>query len=218
MKEYHKINTIFKRHPETAKIIIGDWSEPEFEYLANNDWVFTEKVDGTNIRVRYDGNDITYAGKTDRAQIPTFLLDRLHTLFDSQLNTFGYLFCKEGEVLPQVCLYGEGYGNRIQGNGKQYSDTQDFVLFDVWINGWWLMREAVESIADQLGIRVVPIIGHGTLQDCIDIVKQGFTSQWGDFRAEGIVARPVVELQTRAGKRIITKIKYRDYKETPNEI
>jgi hypothetical protein len=50
-----------------------------------------------------------------------------------------------------------------------------------------------------------------TLHDMINMARGSFKSQWGDFRAEGIVARPVVELRTRAGRRIITKIKQRDF-------
>jgi hypothetical protein len=41
--------------------------------------------------------------------------------------------------------------------------------------------------------------------------EEGFKSHWGDFIAEGIVARPKVELKTRAGHRIITKLKYKDF-------
>jgi hypothetical protein len=53
MKEYHKIQTIFKRDMtnKAKSLFEGRWTMPEFEYLANNTWVFTEKVDGTNIRV-----------------------------------------------------------------------------------------------------------------------------------------------------------------------
>lgn len=45
----------------------------------------------------------------------------------------------------------------------------------------------------------------------IGITREGFTSTWGDFIAEGIVARPEVELFDRMGQRIITKIKYNDF-------
>lgn len=45
----------------------------------------------------------------------------------------------------------------------------------------------------------------------VDMVRRGFMSQWGEFIAEGIVARPKVELQTKAGSRIITKVKYKDF-------
>ena len=34
MKEYPKINSIFKRDEETNKFLIGQWSQTEFEYLS----------------------------------------------------------------------------------------------------------------------------------------------------------------------------------------
>ena len=48
MKEYHKIQTVFKRDPATnfKTLLEYDWSESEFGFLADNDWVWTEKVDG----------------------------------------------------------------------------------------------------------------------------------------------------------------------------
>ena len=70
MKEYHKIQTVFKRDPDNnfKTLLMGEYSLPEFEYLKDNKWVFTEKVDGTNIRVIWDGKDIFFKGKTDKAQ------------------------------------------------------------------------------------------------------------------------------------------------------
>ena len=77
MKEYHKIQTIFKRNEANHHIIEGEYSLPEFEYLKNNEWVFTEKVDGTNIRVMWNGESVVFGGKTDDASIPVFLLYKL---------------------------------------------------------------------------------------------------------------------------------------------
>ncbi len=53
MKEHHKIQTVYKRDPATKHktLIADDFSLPEFEFLRNNEWIFTEKVDGTNVRV-----------------------------------------------------------------------------------------------------------------------------------------------------------------------
>ena len=207
MKEYHKIQTVFLRDPETnyKTLLEGQFALPEFEYLASNKWVFTEKVDGTNIRVMFDGQQITFGGKTDNAQIPAFLITRLQNVFLPQLETF------KDKFSDGVCLYGEGYGAKIQKGGGKYRQDQDFVLFDVRIGEWWLERHAVEDIATELGLDVVPIIGTGTLYDMIDMTRQGFVSQWGNFTAEGIVARPRVELQSRGGHRVITKIKHRDF-------
>lgn len=209
MTEYHKIQTFFKRD-EKGHIIEGNWSLPEFEYLKNNLWIFTEKVDGTNIRVIWTGKEVLFGGKTDRAQIPSFLFFKLREIFytEERIKMFLDKFGDKGGV----CLYGEGYGARIQNSGVNYiKDGVDFVLFDVKIGNWWLKREDVEEIANYFGIRVVPVIGEGTIFDAIEMCRKGFNSQWGNFLAEGIVARPKIELKDRKGDRIIGKIKCRDF-------
>lgn len=207
MKEYHKIQTLFKRDMENKSktLLEGQWTLPEFEYLARNTWVFTEKVDGTNIRVMLKDGVITFGGKTDSAQIPAQLVTRLNDRFLPLAQKMNEIFGCD------VCLYGEGYGAKIQKGGGNYRNDQDFVLFDVKVGDWWLQREDVEDIAGKLGIDVVPIIGEGTLHDAIVMAKAGIVSTWGDFQAEGIVARPKIELKTRNGQRIITKIKCRDF-------
>lgn len=212
MTEYHKIQTIFQRDPENLKhLVIGAWTFPEFEYLANNPWEFTEKVDGTNIRVTiHPKGDILFGGKTDAASIPAPLVKRLVDRFHTQEQLLW-------EKFPQgATLYGEGYGARIQKGGGNYRQDQDFVLFDALVTSedgrqWWLQRPNVEEVGAALSLDVVPLIGRGTLHDMIEIVKNGFNSQWGDFMAEGIVARPAVELRTRSGARIITKLKHKDF-------
>jgi len=208
MKEYHKIQTVFKRNPETKfKTLLKEFSLPEFEYLKDNIWVFTEKVDGTNIRIMWNGKEIVFGGKTDNAQIPSFLIQRLQTRFFSQKQKFREKFGEEGNV----CFYGEGYGAKIQKGGGNYRQDQDFILFDVKIGDWWLQRQDVEDIAKFFEIDIVPIIGQGSLRNMIEWAKEGFDSKWGNFDAEGIVARPKIELKSRNGQRIITKIKHKDF-------
>ena len=207
MKEYHKIQTVFWRDPQTnlKKVIYGQFSRVEFKYLSKNEWVFTEKVDGTNIRVIINDGKITFSGKTDNAQIPAFLVSKLNERFLPQTDVLLAKFPDGG------CLYGEGYGAKIQKGGGNYRQDQDFVLFDVKVGDWWLERLGIEDVASTFGLDAVPIIGEGTLFDMADKVAAGFQSQWGDFRAEGIVARPRVELKTRNGERIITKLKCKDF-------
>ena len=213
MKEYHKIQTVFLRDPATGfkTLMEGSWAFPEFEYLKDLPWVFTEKVDGTNIRVMIEGENVSLGGKTDDAQIPQFLVNRLTDLFLPILARQRIAEAFKGS--GKVCLYGEGFGAKIQKAGASYlPEAQDFCLFDVWVDGWWLRRADIEDVAAKLGIRhVAPIIGTGTLREMVEKVRVGFKSQWGDFTAEGIVARPKVELRTRRGDRIITKIKHKDF-------
>ena len=217
MLPYHKIQTVFKRDPMTKfkTLLKGEYSMPEFAYLEKNTWVFTEKVDGTNIRIMfapYQENGkaygITFGGKSDNAQIPAILIAQLEKQFHSESARL-----KIAEIFPDgACLYGEGYGAKIQKGGGNYRQDQGFVLFDVKVGDWWLKREDIEDVTKKLGIGIIPIIDIGTLPRMVELVKSGFDSIWGKFMAEGIVAKPLVELKTRHGDRIITKIKYKDFK------
>lgn len=212
--EYHKIQSIFKRDPETKykTFLYGEWTRPEFEYLKDNPWILTEKIDGTNVRVGIlpattsDGErSIVFGGRTDRAQI---LLDLVAYLQKTFLPIQDKLF----EQFPDgAVLYGEGYGAGIQKGGGNYSDTKKFVLFDVFTKGFWLSRGEVCDIAGSIGIERAPVLGVFNLDEALVFTREGFESDWGPFHAEGIVARPKVELKNRFGKRIITKIKHVDF-------
>lgn len=207
MDEYHKILTVFERDEATKYRTLkeGVWACPEFGYLANTFWTFTEKVDGTNIRVMIGRGDLDYGGRTNNAQIPAPLINSLN-------DKFLPLRPKLTEIFPDTaCLYGEGYGAKIQKGGGNYRPDQSFVLFDVRVGDWWLKRPNVEDVASKLGLDVVPIIGQGPLENAVDMAREGFNSRWGDFRAEGVVMRPAVELLARNGKRIIAKIKCKDF-------
>lgn len=205
MTEYHKINSLYKRDETGKRMLFGQYSQDEFEYLKDCQWLFTEKVDGTNIRVIVCDGEIRFGGKTDKAQVPTKLLARLQDRFLSDDGKRRLI-----DKLPTAVLYGEGYGPGIQSGGN-YRIDQDFVLFDVNVNGWWLRRDDVVDVANSLGIHVVPVVGSGALADMEALVSGGMQSTWGDFKAEGIVARPKVELKTRSGERIITKLKVKDF-------
>lgn len=214
MNTYHKINTIFKRDPDTNKIMYGEFSRPEFSYLSGNTWIGTEKIDGTNIRVifngAYDSMSVKFRGKTDNAELPKVLLKKLNELFnvDKLFDVFGG---------HNVCLYGEGYGNKIQGCGKRYiAEDNDFILFDVKIGDWWLESSNVADISNKLSIKMVPQVFCGTIFEAIERVKQGENSLISEDRtllSEGLILKPTTELFDRRGERVITKIKYKDFKE-----
>lgn len=210
MVPYHKIDSVFKRDGRGQ--FTDEFSRDEFGYLRNNLWLFEEKVDGTNIRVHFDGEDVKFGGRTDRAQLPATLLGVLVDMFPAQKfeDTFRPT---EGLTFPSVTLYGEGYGAKIQkGGGNYIPDGQSFVLFDVKVGGLFLTRENVRDVARRMGIKHCPQVGQGTLAEGIDFVRNGMKSTWGDFEAEGIILRPLVEMRDRRGDRIITKLKVKDFR------
>ena len=87
MKEYHKIDTLYERDMEgSKKLIEGKYRNETVEFLKNLEWVFTEKVDGTNIRIHWDGHKVVFGGRTDRANIPAHLMNYLIDTFGGEIN------------------------------------------------------------------------------------------------------------------------------------
>ena len=209
MREYHKIDGLFKRDEMSKRLIEGVYHSPEVEYLAGNEWIFTEKIDGTNVRVHWDGHRVAFGGRTDKADLPAPLMACLETMFGGEVNE--QIF-EEHFGGKEVTLYGEGYGAKIQ-SGGDYRPDQSFILFDVSIGGVWLSRENVEAVARYFGIDTVPVIMRGTIQQAIDFVKVRPASTIGKAKMEGLVGRPVRELLTAKGDRVIVKIKVRDFDE-----
>lgn len=207
-REYIKIPNIFKRETfGNNKLIEGKYTSSELEYLKDATWEFTEKVDGTNIRIIWDGYRVSFRGRTDRADIPKHLQARLEELFggETKEELFEQMF---GE--KPVILFGEGFGEKIQKGGGLYGKA-DFILFDVLIDGWWMDSETVTNIADKFGIRRVPIVGYGTLKHGVDFIKTHPHSVLRDAELEGIVGRPIVQMFSRKGERIMVKVKCRDF-------
>ena len=210
MREYPKIETIFSRDTEgTKKLIFGTYRDETVKYLRFNDWQFTEKIDGTNISVEWDGHAVSFHGRTERAQIPKHLLEYLEKTF---LTTEAEELFEQTYGDKNVILYGEGCGAKIQ-NGGNYRSDVSFILFDVLIGDNWQEREWVEKTAKMFGIDVVPVVFVGSLEEGIDYVMEHHPSTIGTAMMEGIVGRPMVEMRDRLGKRIIVKIKWEDFKE-----
>jgi len=214
MDVYPKIQSLFKR-TDRGLFIEGEYATTAIEYLKDCEWQWTEKVDGTNIRIGLVGvggwpsdgyQDLVIRGKTDNAQIHTRLFEAIlgMGLLDKMKEVFGD---------SDVTLYGEGYGPKIQSGGN-YRPDQSFVLFDVKIGGFWLRRADVEDVAAKLGIDVVPLVAVGTIAEArglVDHPNDFVLSDWGDFKAEGLVGRPAVDLVDRMGNRVMVKLKHKDF-------
>jgi len=211
MKEYTKIETIFERDTNgTKKLIEGKFNNETVEYLKNNEWVCTEKIDGTNIGVIWDGHKVSFQGRTEKAQIPAYLANKLLEMFGGIINE--ELFeQKFGDM--KVILFGEGYGSKIQKRGSDYREDVSFILFDIYLpeQDLWLKRDSLEDIAQTFGIDIVPVILRGTLQQAVDYVKTKPDSKIGKAKLEGLVCKPAVDVLDRTGKRVIVKIKVCDF-------
>lgn len=210
--KYPKIQSLYKR--DDRGCFINEYTMEEFSYLYNLYWRGTEKIHGSNHRLVWNSNEdiVQVFGRTEKSQIPAFLYERLQSIANQIHPKMKDVFGEEATVV----LFGEGYGSNIQDVGSRYiSNGHDFILFDVWINGVWLLRSAVEEIGNRLGLKVVPVVFTGTLAQAEEYVKHGFKSiisEDKELEAEGLVLEPVVRLYTHRKRRIITKLKTTDYR------
>jgi len=227
---YPKIETLYDRDEHTHKVIPGQLRRPEFGLIDR--WLITEKIDGTNIRVcvepggiitgmvaagEYVPTHVEFFGKTDKAQIPPFLLAQLKAMFPPEAFEAVFEFHTD---IERLWLLGEGYGERIQKGGGNYREGVSFRLFDVVVEGddgkeWWLRWADVEDIADKLGIKTVPIVstdvGLETAAQLYSGPSHVAQDEGGMTQREGIVARTDPYLHTNQGKRVVWKLKTKDF-------
>lgn len=209
MVKYNKIETVFERDTGgSKKLIEGRFTNSTVAFLAESvPWRFTEKIDGTNIRIFWNGHNVEFGGRTDTAQIPSHLVNKLNEMFmnEETEQLFEQLF---GE--KEVHLFGEGYGAKIQ-KGGEYRPDVSFILFDVMIGENYQPRETVEQIAKSFNLEVVPVVLYGSISDAVNFIKQNPPSTIGKAKMEGVVGVPMMELRDRCGKRVIVKIKAKDF-------
>ena len=213
MYKYTKIETPFKRDMDgTKKLIEGDFRNDVLEFLKDSKFIFSEKVDGCCLGIFWDGYRVNYQGRTERANIPAHLMNRLIEIFGTNEaeEMFEQMF---GE--KEVVLFGEGYGAKIQkGGGNYIPDGCDFILFDVYIpsSDTWLQWDDMTSVADAFNIKHVPLVMTGTIQEAIDYVKTKPVSHINpNHEMEGLVGKPLVDLYDRNHKRVMVKIKVKDF-------
>jgi len=208
-KEYHKIETIYKFDQETKSFIPNTFYNPSVELLQNNQWVFTEKIDGTNFRIFWNGHTLSYAGRTDNA---VFSKDQIafieaNLVNEAMTNSFETMF-REKEVI----VYGELYGNKIQKNGHLYVNDNGlaFKVFDVYNDNQFMPYKHMIHLCKELGYDVVPLVLTGTIAEGIAFVKNNSLSTFSKATLEGLVGKPLGDFLDHTGKRIVVKIKNRD--------
>jgi hypothetical protein len=209
-------NKDIRRGPEYG------FSRESFRQIAR--WNVEEKLDGTNVRVLLTGGDgpdhaIRYAGRTDNGQLPPRLLEWLG--LNLPVWKVFMAFAKpsqehDHDVAPDVILYGEGIGPKIQKAGAGYGGEQRMVLLDVLVGagegrrGHWLRRSSVEEVAWKLGIEVVPLLSWDVDLETAKTYVSEASMQQSDEHIEGIVCKADPPLFDSRGSRVQFKYKIRD--------
>lgn len=156
--EYGKTENLYRRNDQTHKLDLGNFTSPHIRQIK--DFIVTEKIDGTNMRIILDwGYDpeepfeerryiphVSVRGRSDNANMPTnflkeaFGVDEEWELSDRLFRALCVLLHggeSHEELVEKITsdptmmvIYGEGYGAGIQ-KGGYYSPTKQFRAFDV---------------------------------------------------------------------------------------
>ena len=260
MKTYQKINTMYKRYQHlnknicpnkkwlefSNKIILGDFSNKEAEYLFDVKWEVTSKIDGTNSKIAYypSSGEIKVGGKSDTADSLHGQFEYLQAIADRIKPILAEMYPKECARFSQVLddnkkpiyedvdgnetkkivtleevpiyIYGEYYGNGVQKGGSYIKDGNDFIVFDIRQQGWWIPSAMRHEICEKLGLKEVPSLGMMSLREAEKLVIDGFKTLLPNVSdpsliEEGVVCRTPINLKASNGERIIVKIKHKDY-------
>ena len=208
MKEYQKIESLYK-FDNNLKKFIPEFYNPIVDYLKTLPWIVSEKIDGTNIRVHWDGHRVSWSGRTDTSELPKEVQHVLESTFGESEIIFEQTF---GE--KDVLLFMECYGGKIQGG--LYGGTERLIGFDVMVEGIYLNKLIIKDIFNKFGVPTVEFYQVPHLSDAIEYVQEhtepSVYCENGTTQIEGLVCVPFERLYDHQGKRIIVKIKKKDLK------
>lgn len=213
--EYQKIQNLYAFDP-TIRKYKKEFFNPIVEYLKDLKWIGTEKIDGTNTRIIWDGFSFHFMGRTNMSKIEENkeLINILNEKFIAKNDmeiVFEQMFGKK-----QVILFVEAYGGKIQ-NGA-YKCNTNIIGFDIMVDGTYLDKFVSKEIFEKIGIDFVPMIQFNNLQEAIDYVKTHEASiKYPDCKLEGLVCFPPCRIYDNKHDRVIVKIKGKELKKLEEE-
>lgn len=153
-----------------------------------------------------------------------FFTGENHQLFLSLFNE-EFLIKKFEEIFPDqnVVIFGEHYGGKCQGMAHTYGKESKFIGFDVKVGDVWLNVPNAHDVCNQFDIEFVHYVKISTDlahletqrdEPSVQAVRNGITEL---RKREGIVLRPLVEMRTNNGERVIVKYKPEEFNETKTE-
>lgn len=125
--------------------------------------------------------------------------------------------------VPEITVYGEAYGGKLQGMKATYGDKLRFVVFDVKIGDSWLVVPSAEKVAQDLGLEFVHYRKCPTDIEVLNRERDLPSVQAArniarlDAPREGIVLRPLMEVVKNNGARLIAKHKGEAFSELAHQ-
>jgi len=213
--KYAKFSSPFKKDDEFLN------TKKLSQILPKGNWIVTEKINGTNIRII-----LTKPDENNKREI--FIGSRRELLNKEDKTSIPYLECiKEinlnkleeyfKDVNSTVIIYGEGYGAGVQ-KGGIYSSKKNFRVFDIRIGYAYQDFDYVQKVCIDNQLNIVPIFGdvdtisyEGCITDLMNF-KETLIKEGNGGKPEGLVYKFEPVLLNKYKKRLIFKVKFKDFR------
>lgn len=168
-----------------------------------------EKIHGTSAHIKFKDGELSFYSGGEKPE-------RFKVLFNQEFLKTAFASFAQGEII----VYGEAYGGSQQGMRETYGDELKFVVFDVQFNHNWLTVPHAHAAATMLKLEFVDYVKIKTTMDEINAQRdrestQAIRNGVGEGKKrEGVVLRPLEELDDSRGNRIIVKHKNAEFCET----
>jgi len=174
-----------------------------------------EKIHGTSAHVAWRDGQVHLSPGGEK-------LSRFVALFDEAALRVAF----EAMGHAAVTVYGEAYGGSQQGQKWRYGERLRFVAFEVEIGGMWLAVPQAHAVVTGLGLEFVHYAKVSTDLAALDAERDAPSEQArrngieGDKPRDGVVLRPLVEVTTNNGERVVAKHKRDEEREmaTPRKV
>lgn len=201
----------------------------EMQGLQAGTWYATEKVHGANFSVILTPEgDTLYASRNgvlgedeafyNHKDVINRIIEDLH---DVQTNLFiGKTVQFFGEIFGGSYLGTTSQGSKRCQKGVQYSCNNNFLIFDIVVDGLYLPFSGVIEVCKEYFLPIVPVLHKGTYEECLEHSNKFVTKvpnlyklqEIDDNFCEGLVIKPDVTSYV-GDRRVIIKSKNKEFSE-----
>lgn len=188
---------------------VANLYRPEAQTILLFKEVFAlEKIHGTSAHLRWKDGQLTFFSGGEKHSNFVNLFDE--PALKAKFEEFGH---------AEVIVFGEAYGGKQQGQSYRYGKELKFIAFDVKVNDFWLSVTNAEGLVGSLGLEFVHYKRVSTDLTALDAERDAPSEQarrngMGEHPREGIVIKPIVDMRTNDGERIMAKHKRDEERET----
>ena len=207
------------------------------EEKTSGSWIVTEKIHGANFSFWYDGtkfrmakrtawiaDDENFFGIQDSKKYLISCVKELYGRFKGRdyIAVFGEVF---GGTYPHPKVPSFPKAKKVHKKGVFYCPHNDFMVFDIKVDGQFLDFIDMQMYCEQVGLRFIRAEFEGKFKECLKhkndflsgIYKEYDLPPIDDNICEGIVIRPNKTQFVFTHSRVMLKSKNERYKEKAKE-